>query len=401
MFTELKTLNVMNISKSIHSTLKQTALIVLCLFFFHSCNTIENKNRSTKEVKLVQETIDQLVKDNDIPGLNFSIINEGGIIENYSSGYADKETKQLLSKENTMFSGSIGKTYAVAVLMQLVEEGKIELNKKFADYFPEVEWLQLLPNINDITVEMLLQHRSGLPRYVLNNAVWDSVANKPDKVWTYKERLSFIFNTKAVHKPGEGWAYSDTNYLLIGMLIEKATNSDYYKEVINRIITPHKLEYTYPAIKRVFKELPKGYSSNSMFGINGAVVVEGKYIFNPQMEWTGGGFISTTADLARWAKLYYEAKVFTAESLSKIITPTINGTDIAENISYGMGSFIYKTKLGTAYGHTGTMPGFNSIFAYFPDKKTAIALQVNCDYAGEKMALIKYVETILNKMAEI
>lgn len=79
----------------------------------------------------------------------------------------------------------------------------------------------------------------------------------------------------------------------------------------------------------------------------------------------------------------------------QIIYSTTNGTDIDKNLSYGMGSFIYQTNVGTAYGHTGTMPGFNSIMAYFPDRKIAIALQINCDYASHKMALINYVETIL------
>ena len=375
--------------------LKQILVFILPIFFLFSCINLNKETQSTKKDKRIQKTIDQLVIENEIPGLNFSMIEKDGTIKNFSAGYADKETKELLTVENTMFSGSIGKTYAVAVLMQLVEEGKVELNKKYIDYFPEVEWLNLLPNIQDITTEMLLQHISGLPRYVLNPGVWDTVRNNPDKVWSYKDRLSFIFNEDAVHEAGKGWAYSDTNYLLIGMLIEKMTHSDYYQEVISRLLKPLNLNQTYPAVKRNFEGLSMGYSTDEMFGLNGKVVENGQFIFNPQMEWTGGGMVSTTSDLARWAKIYYEANVFSKESLNKIITPTINGTEIDENLSYGMGSFLYNTKLGIAYGHTGTMPGFNSIFAYFPNQQIAIALQVNCDYAAKRMTLIQYVERIL------
>lgn len=379
--------------------IKQSLVFTLALFLLFSCNCGNTYNKSIDESKIIQETINQLVIDNEIPGLNFSIIDEHGAIQNFSAAYADTETKELLTIENTMFSGSIGKTYAVAILMQLVEEGGIELDKRFIDYFPEVEWLNLLPNMEDVTVEMLLQHVSGLPRYVLNSGVWEAVKNNPDKVWTYEDRLSFIFNSKAVHEAGKGWAYSDTNYLLIGMLIEKITHSDYYQEVVSRLLKPNNLNHTYPAIKRDFEGLSMGYSADEMFGLNGKVVENGRFIFNPQMEWTGGGMVSTTSDLARWAEIYYEAKVFSDESLSKIVHPTINGKDITENLSYGMGSFIYSTSVGMAYGHTGTMPGYNSIFAYFPDKKIAIALQVNCDYASKKMGLINYVETILTKLA--
>lgn len=125
------------------------------------------------------------------------------------------------------------------------------------------------------------------------------------------------------------------------------------------------------------------------------VVQDGKYIFNPQMEWTGGGIASTTPDLAKWAQIYYSGKLF-SDSLHRImIAPNENGVNIADNLSYGAGSFIYSTKVGKAYGHTGFMPGFTSIFAYFPDYDMAMALQINCDYSKKNMELINYLEEIV------
>lgn len=347
-----------------------------------------------------QIILDELVKMNHIPGLNFSIICENGNQYNYSSGYADTLNKVKLTPEHVLFSGSVGKTYAVAVLMQLVDEGKVDLAKPILDYLPNHEWLLNIPNIELITIEMLLTHTSGLPRYINDPNVWKSVLENPEKVWSYKDRLSYAFNMEPIHKPGKGWGYSDTNYLLIGMLIEEITGSEYYDEVTERILKPGKLNNTYPSLTREMPNLPIGYCTlGEPFNLPGETVVDGIYIFNPQMEWTGGGFASTTPDLARWAKLYFEGQFFSEKMLQKIVTPTEHGSNIDQGLSCGMGSFIYTTDLGIAYGHTGLFPGFNTIFAYFPEQKIAVAMQTNCDYARKDMSLMDYVLFIMNNFS--
>ena len=156
-----------------------------------------------------------------------------------------------------------------------------------------------------------------------------------------------------------------------------------------------KLTKTHSGISRKIENLPVGYSKpNELFNMPEITVIDGEFIFNPQLEWTGGGMASTTSDLAKWAKIYYENKLFSKQSLLKIITPNTNGK-LSEKESYGMGSFIYHTKFGELYGHTGSFPGFVSIFAYHPKLEVAIALQINCDYAKEKMSLVEYLEEIL------
>lgn len=344
-----------------------------------------------------QRNLDCIVEQIDLPGANFSIIHQDGSQQDYSSGYADTLLKKPMSLKNVMFSGSIGKTYAAAVLFQLVEEGKVDLKEKVFNYCEDNCWLSKLPNIGDITVEMLLQHTSGLPRYIENEQLWIDINKNPDKVWTYKDRLSYAFDMEAVHEAGKGWAYSDTNYLLIGMLIEKITGLDYYEVVNARILAPMQFEETYASLRRDLPNLPNGYSGLSeFFHMPKQMVVDGKYAFNPQMEWTGGGFASTTADLAKWAKLYYEALLFSDETLQMIVTPNENGI-LSEYDSYGMGSFIFNTKLGKAYGHSGFVPGFRSLFLYFPKQKVAVAFQTNCDSNNSEMTLLHCVVDILGE----
>lgn len=107
-------------------------LLAACLLL----SLVACKPSKNDQAEKVNQTLNQLVKENQLPGLNFSIIFADGHQENYSAGDADLDKNLPLSDKHVLFSGSIGKTYAVALLMQLVDEGKLDLNKRFIDYFP-------------------------------------------------------------------------------------------------------------------------------------------------------------------------------------------------------------------------------------------------------------------------
>lgn len=371
-------------------------LPIVIIIFLIACHSNKHIPKTNSTQIAIQSKLDSIRIINQVPGINFSLIKHDGNQMDFSSGFEDLQSKKKLRTDHSMFSGSIGKTYAVAILMQLVKDNKVQLQDKILDHFPDIEWMHQLPNIQDITVEMLLQHTSGLPRYVLKPAIWDSLHHNPNKIWSYKDRLSHVFHDDPVHEAGKAWAYSDTNYILVGMLIEQITGNDYYEEVQNRIIDAYQLKNTYPSVKRSIPNLAEGWSElPPSFLIPNQVVSDGLYCFNPQMEWTGGGMASSTADLARWAKLYYEGSMVDNALLQHMITTNPNGKRVMGSHDYGTGSFIYYLDNGMAYGHSGFMPGYNSIFAYLPVQKLAIALQVNCDYAGKKMPLTEYIDQLI------
>ena len=371
-------------------------LLFLTLFF---CLTI-GYSQITEKVTLNDSVIGylkQTIQNTQLPGINFSIIDNKGKVKNYSEGFSDIEEQVPLNTSHSFFSGSIGKTYAATLVFKLVESGDIDLKKTYLDYFPDTDWLNNLPNIEDITVEMLLQHTSGLPRYVLKPEIWNQLHENPEKVWSYEDRLSVIFQDEPVHEAGKGWAYSDTNYILLGMLIEKVTGESYYELVKNHILKPHQLTHTYPSLQRKITNLAVGYSKlPEAFHVPNKTVNRKLYFMNPQVEWTGGGMASTTEDLAKWAKLYYEGALLDKSSLEFITTPNPNGKLVEGTSSYGMGSFIYNTKHGEAYGHTGFMPGFNSIFIYYPKYGIAAAIQINCDYAVSVLNLNNLMDELIS-----
>ncbi|MDX2442715.1 MAG: serine hydrolase domain-containing protein [Bacteroidales bacterium] len=373
-----------------------TALSLIIVATLISCNLTQSQNELAHRPE-TQALIDSLVVANDIPGLNFSILLPDGTQENYSSGYSDVESEIMLDPADVLFSGSIGKTYAVAILMQLVDEGMVSLSDSIADYFQEVDWLSRIPNIYEITIEMLLKHTTGITRWVMKPEVWKVLHDSPDKVWNYEDRFAFVFDDEPAHPAGEGWGYSDTNYLLIGMLIEKLTGKEYYDLLDNRVLKPTGLKSTYPSDHRDIYNLAQGYSRlPDDFMIPEKVVLDGNYVFNPQMEWTGGGVASTTSDLAKWAEIYYTGNLFSDSLLLKIVCPTDEAIRLGKKTLYSMGSFIFETDNGIAYGHSGFVPGFNALFAYYPENQIAVALQFNSDYAGAKSRLNSYLDQIVS-----
>ena len=356
----------------------QSLLIVLLVFACKSSDT-KKSELNPRILTKMQETINE----KNIPGLTFSVILKNGETENYAVGFADVENKVKLNTSHSFFSGSIGKTYAAALTMQLIDRKEIQLSDLFISYFPDHEWLSEIPNSDDITIGMLLQHTSGLPRYVLKPQLWKMIDEDPNKVWSYKDRLSLIFGDGPVHEAGKDWSYSDTNYILLGMLIEEVTKNDYYELAEYQLLKPYNLSHTHPSLQRNIPDLAVGYSKMPpSFNIPERTVETGSYFFNPQMEWTGGGMASSTPDLAKWAKLYYTGRPFSKSALALITSENARGHHVMNTDSYGMGSFIYETDHGMAYGHSGFMPGFNALFIYYPKLEVAAAIQTNCDFAA-------------------
>ena len=126
-----------------------TAIIISIIFT--SCEDVKQKSSSGPDK--VSETLDKLITENNIPGINFSVIYNNGEQENFSGGFADVEKKALMKPDHLMFSGSVGKTYCVAVIMQLYDEGRINLKDRIIDYFPDSTWLNRVPNMKEITIE--------------------------------------------------------------------------------------------------------------------------------------------------------------------------------------------------------------------------------------------------------
>ena len=142
----------------------------------------------------------------------------------------------------------------------------------------------------------------------------------------------------------------------------------------------------------------QGYAGpNNPFGGTDAMIVNGKFVINPQFEWTGGGYVSTTQDLARWAKMMYEGKAFAPELLPQVLD-AVAAPMLGRETKYGLGVIIRKTPAGTSYGHSGFFPGYMTDMMYFPEHKVALSVQVNTSVGR---SLGKPLSRVLVEMMDI
>lgn len=325
----------------------------------------------------LQTVIDEWRKAGKFPGATVGVALADGGSFGLATGVSDAAAKTSMKPTDLMLSGSVGKTYAAAVAIQLVREGKFALDDHIEKYLGSEPWFARLPNAKDITIRQLMSHTSGLVRYEFKDQFTKDLTASPDKVWKPRELIAYILDTQAPFKAGEGWDYSDTNYIVLGMIMEKVTGRKFYDLARKRVLEPLKLYDTRPSDSRKIKGLIQGYAgADNPFGGKDAVIENGKFIVNPQFEWTGGGYASTTRDLARWAKMMYEGKGFPPEMLPEMLNG-VAAPMLGRETKYGLGVIIRPTRAGLCYGHSGFFPGYMTDMMYFPEYKIAVAVQVN------------------------
>jgi D-alanyl-D-alanine carboxypeptidase len=369
---------------------------------FSGINHADDKEL-TRISQAVQAKLSELHRMAEFPGATVGFVLPDGRHGSVSVGVSDLVKKTPLAPGDRMLAGSIGKTYVAAVVLQLVEEGKINLDEKIEHWFSREVWFGRLPNAKEITLRMLMNHTSGIPEHVLKPEFITAMKAEPDKVWKPEELIAYILDAKPLFQAGQGFSYADTNYILVGMIVERVTKKNLYDEVERRVLKPLKLRDTIPSDRRILPGVVTGHSRpQSPFGFEGPIIIDGKFLFNPQMEWTGGGFASTAEDLARWAKLLYEAKVFGKASRDQMIA----GAEVREALGsgYGLAAQVWKTDLGTSYGHGGWFPGYLSQMEYFPNEKIAVAIQFNTDGVrqlkkGPRRYLLDIAHVVINEIA--
>ncbi len=331
--------------------------------------------------KELQMKLDEWHKAGKFPGATLGVVLRDGESFGLAVGYSDRVAKTPMKPNDRMLAGSTGKTFAAATALQLVKEGKIGLDDKIEKYLGKEPWFSRLPNAKDITVRQIMNHTSGLVRYEFKDTFTKDLTANPEKAWKPQELLAYLLDEKPPFEAGKGWDYSDTNYIVLGMIIEKVTGEKFYDEAKKRVVKPLKLDGTIPQDSPSIKGLVQGYAgANNPFGLRDAMIENGKFAVNPQFEWTGGGWASTSEDLARWAKMMYEGKAFDPSLLPQMLDGV--PAKLGPNVKYGLGVIIRPTQSGVTYGHSGFFPGYVTDMMYFPEQKIAVAVQVNTSAPG-------------------
>ena len=266
--------------------------------------------------------------------------------------------------------------------LQLVQEGKLDLDAKVSRYLGHEPWFARLPNAADVTVRQLMTHTSGIVRYEFDPRFLQDLVRDPYRTWTPEARFAYLYGTQAPFAAGQGWEYSDTNYILLGVIIERLAGRPYYDEMRRRLTEPLGLRGIVPSDRPDIQGLSQGYAGPDNFfgGWDAMLGADGRLVMNPQMEWTGGGVATTAHDLARWAHALYAGPVLDAPTRARMLDGV--PARLGPNVRYGLGVILRPTPLGPTYGHSGFFPGYSTDVMHFPEHGVTVAVQVNTSARG-------------------
>lgn len=324
--------------------MKKTLLTTLLLIGF----TLTTAHSEPFNKAKLDSLFDVLAAKNKAMG-SIAISKNGNILYSRAIGYkqiSDKE-KQPSNTATKYRIGSITKMFTATMIFQLIDEEKIKLTTPIATYFPK------LPNAGKITIGNLLNHRSGLHNFT-NDEDYMTWMTSPK---THDEMVDIISKKPVDFEPNEKASYSNSNYVLLGYVIENITKQTYSKALQERITSKIGLSDTYVGGKI-------NLTHNECF----SYAILGDWELQPETDMSipggAGAIISTPTDLTKFIEALFTKKLMSEKSFSQMKTITD---------SYGMGIFSIPFNTRKAYGHNGGIDGFASILGYFPEDSVAIS----------------------------
>ena len=354
-------------------------MLIMCVATFGQ--TIDYERLTSK----LQAKLDELHKSSEAPGVTFAYSLPDGTTTAIAAGWANKEKKEKMKPLSRMLGGSTGKVFYSVVAMQLVEEGRLSLDAKISNYVGNKDWFLTLPNASSLTIRNLMRHSTGIPRYVFSSAFQEEVKKDANRVWKPEELVAYVAGAEPLFEAGTDFAYSDTNYIILGLIIEEVTGNSLYNEVQKRVLKRAKLKNVSPQDKRKYKGLVQGYNGEDDPFFPGKALDDRNISrYNLQFEWAGGGLVINSYDLAKLGNLIYEGKMFNPALLDEYF----DGRDAGRlGGQWGLGVHITESDYGKVYGHSGFMPGYITNMNYYADAKFSICYQVNSSTAESRSIL--------------
>jgi len=296
-------------------------------------------------------------------------------------GLADVEFEIPMTPQSRMLAASIGKTFVGATVVALAQEGALSLDDPISKWLGDRSWFSRLPNHTIIKLRQLLNHTSGIANHVETECFKLSFRKNRHNPLSPEALIAFVLDQPPLFKAGEGWRYSDTGYILVGLIIEAVTGHSYYEEVTRRFLEPLQLTLTAPSDRRELPGLAAGYlAPDNKFNLPEKTTLRpGIMAWHPGIEWAGGGLVSNPRDLVKWAKALFEGHAMEGNYLGTLLQSVPISSDDPDT-RYGIAVGIHENgPLGSTYGHGGWIPGYCSSLRYYPDCGVAIAFQINTD----------------------
>ncbi|MEU5716192.1 serine hydrolase domain-containing protein [Streptomyces sp. NPDC020403] len=311
-------------------------------------------SRPSKEAAL-QKSLDSLVSQEKFPAA-LAYVNRNGRTATLVAGSSRLGRHVPVPRDGQVRAGSNTKTFTAIVVLQLVAEGRVRLDESVETYLPGVVRGEGIDG-RRITVRQLLQHTSGLPNYTEHIGL-ENFARVQNKFFHPHDLLEAAFSHPAKFPPGSKWEYSNTNYLLAGLLIERVTERPVQEEITRRVIRKAGLRHTYwpqPGERTIREPHPHGYALSS--ADSGRVI--DATTMDPSWGGAAGQMVSTPSDLAKFDRALLDGELVPPLQLAEM-RKTVDAP-ILPGWRYGLGVFSVPLSCGGVYwGHGGDIDGFET-----------------------------------------
>ena len=342
----------------------QTGLLCLLIVFHTSVFAAPLVNSH------LQSLLDGAIKGG-LPGVSLRVSGYG-IDFSGASGVANISTGEPLTEKHSLYLASLGKTFTASIALQLCDEGKLQLDAPITNWLPH-EVTGRIPMSNVITLRHLLNHRSGIHDYKNDTKAWRTAfKNAPYRQWTHGDVVSYLYNKPLLFKPGARFDYSNSNYILVGMIIEVITGQPLYEHIRKRILAPLGLKYTRNG-NEPFKDK---YHAHGYVIQDGSVI--DTYFRFSRYGLADSGIHGTPGDMALFVEaLFASSKILSGEMRAEMTSAIESGSQAP---AYGMGIYVqhnpWDDKL-LRYSHDGIDPGYRADLKYLPGFDLTIVLATN------------------------
>lgn len=345
------------------------AVIFICLFSFSifaqtaSPRSVEVSAKPANSSAVAR--FDAFLEKNfkpDEPGVAVMVIKNGEVKYQRSRGLADVSAKKTISLKTPFYIASLGKQFTAAAVMILADNKKLSYDDKLVKYFPEFETFA-----PDVSIRQLLTHTSGLIDHL-------DIMKENVEGWTNKDVVELLKKENRLRfQPGEKWGYSNSGYVLLAMIVEKASGKSFSEFLEENIFRPLDMKKTYVADRKDVKIPGRA---------RGYVFAGGEWVVADYNALTvgAGGIYSTLEDLEKWDRSFYTTPLIKAETIKLASVPaTLNN---GKPTPYGFGwmaEFAPKGNLANVWyvASFGDFKGFKSFIKRIPEKKFTVIVLSN------------------------
>jgi D-alanyl-D-alanine carboxypeptidase len=328
-----------------------------------------------------------------IPGVSVAIVWDDGRQWLGASGMRDVAATKPMTTGTAFALASVSKTFTAAVVLQLVEEGKLDLDQRVAPLLPAFDMNA------KITVRNLLDHTSGLPDYFLNAKIDRPLQANKNAEWTPAQTWAYVPDKRP--KPGRFWIYSNSNYLLLGELVEAVTGHPLATEIRSRLLDPLGLETAwYQGVEepRATGTIAYRFVAAPGGGERAVPVARESSVMPFRSVVTAaagaGSMAMTAADAARWMQAFAGGRVLGPAMQATMVGDVAATATLKPRLPYGLGIQALPIAGRRALGHSGRFLGFRNVVRYLPGEGVTIAVLTNQgvkDPAKIAEALLKIV----------